>query len=265
MRILASRSALRHFLRWTQRAFFAGGVVILGYCGFVLIDSWIFQQRAGEDLERRLSRERAARSASERPAELPPAVGADGLIGRIEIQRLGLSAIVFEGTDKTTLRRAAGHIPRTGFPGQPGNIGIAGHRDTFFRPLKDIAKEDVIVLTTLRGEFHYRVVWTRVVAPTEVSVLNPAEGEMLTLVTCYPFYFVGSAPERFIVRAERVIFGEAAVNGRQIPTSRPSVDRGRSRIRAQLRLRVCGPSVRRLCLGHSAQAVASCNISTICA
>lgn len=205
MKLVANKRSLLQFLRWAQRALFAGGLLALGYCGLVLIDSWLFQQRASEELERRLSSERAGRSASKQPVALPPAIGADGLIGRIQVQRLGLSAIVFEGTDRLTLRRAAGHIPRTGFPGEPGNIGIAGHRDSFFRPLKDIAKEDVITLTTLRGEFRYRVVSMRVVAPTEVSVLNPTANEVLTLVTCYPFYFVGSAPERFIVRAERVL------------------------------------------------------------
>ncbi|MBK7929983.1 MAG: class D sortase [Bryobacterales bacterium] len=205
MKLVANKRSLLQFLRWAQRALFAGGLLALGYCGFVLIDSWLFQQRASEELERRLGSERAGRSASEQPVALPPAIGADGLIGRLQVQRLGLSAIVFENTDRKTLRRATGHIPRTGFPGEPGNIGIAGHRDSFFRPLKDIAKEDVITLTTLRGEFRYRVVSMRVVAPTEVSVLNPTANEVLTLVTCYPFYFVGSAPERFIVRAERVM------------------------------------------------------------
>ena len=205
MRIVGSKRALRNFLRWAQWALMAGGLVVLCYCGFVLIDSWIFQKRASEELERRLSNERAGRNPAQPPAARPPAIGADGLIGRIQIARLGLSAIVFEGTDRKTLRRAAGHIPRTGLPGEPGNIGIAGHRDSFFRPLKDIAKEDVITLTTLQGEFRYRVVSPRVVAPTEVSVLNPTANEVLTLVTCYPFYFVGSAPERFIVRAERII------------------------------------------------------------
>ena len=132
-------------------------------------------------------------------------LAADGLIGRIEIQRLGLSAIVVEGTTSTTLRRAVGHIPGTALPGQPGNIGISGHRDTFFRPLRNILQNDIITLTTLLGEYRYRVVSTRIVGPNDVAVLDPSQDEILTLVTCYPFYFVGSAPDRFIVRAERVI------------------------------------------------------------
>ena len=132
-------------------------------------------------------------------------MGTYGLIGRIEIERIGLSAMVVEGTDKSTLRRAAGHVLHTALPGQPGNIGIAGHRDTFFRPLRNVVQDDVVTLTTMRGEFRYRVVSTHVVVPSEISVLKASAVEMLTLVTCYPFYFVGSAPSRFIVRAERVM------------------------------------------------------------
>ena len=132
-----------------------------------------------------------------------PVVADGGLIGRIEITRLGLSAIVAQGIDKRTLRRAVGHIPGTALPGQVGNVGIAGHRDTFFRPLQDIDVDDVIMLTTLWGEFRYRVVSSQVVGPNDTAVLDPTANDVLTLVTCHPFYFVGPAPDRFIVRAER--------------------------------------------------------------
>jgi sortase A len=181
----------------------------LSYCGVVLVQTWIFQKRASAEFERKLDAERTAREGSSRSATpgapvAPPAIAADGLIGRIAIKRLSLSAVIFEGTDKATLRKAVGHITSTALPGQPGNVGIAGHRDTFFRPLRNIQTYDVITLTTFSGEFRYRVVSTRVVPPTEVSVLDPDETEVLTLVTCYPFYFVGSAPSRFIVRAERI-------------------------------------------------------------
>jgi sortase A len=140
-----------------------------------------------------------------------PAVGADGLIGRMAIPRLGVSVIVAEGTEESTLRRAAGHIEGTALPGQTGNVGIAGHRDTFFRPLRNIKHDDVITVTTLGGMYRYRVVSTKVVRPSNVAVLNPDGHEILTLVTCYPFYFVGSAPDRFIVRAERIQPQVAAV------------------------------------------------------
>jgi sortase A len=182
---------------------------MLAYCGFVLMDAWIFQKQESLQLERLLTdRHEASGGAGQTashasPKKLPPAVTGD-LIGRIEISRLGLSAMVIEGTSRTTLRRAVGHISGTALPGQPGNVGISGHRDTFFRPLRNIRRDDIITLTTLLGEYRYRVVSTKVVDPYDVAVLDPSANEILTLVTCYPFYFVGSAPDRFIVRAERV-------------------------------------------------------------
>jgi sortase A len=132
-----------------------------------------------------------------------PATAA-GLIGRLDISRLGLSVIVIEGVRAATLRRAVGHIPGTALPGQPGNVAISGHRDTFFRPLRNIRRDDMVTLTTLLGEFRYRVVSTSIVRPDNIAVLAPTENQILTLVTCYPFYFVGPAPSRFIVRAERI-------------------------------------------------------------
>ena len=116
---------------------------------------------------------------------------------------LGVSVVVVEGTEESSLRRAAGHIAGTALPGQPGNVGIAGHRDTFFRPLRNVRHGDIIILATLRGEYRYHVVSTEVVKPDNVAVLRPNGHEILTLVTCYPFYFVGPAPDRFVVRAER--------------------------------------------------------------
>jgi LPXTG-site transpeptidase (sortase) family protein len=98
---------------------------------------------------------------------------------------------------------ASGHITGTGMTATPGKVGIAAHRDTFFRLLRNVRKDDVITLTTASAEYRYRVVSTKVVYPDDVSVLNANGQEVLTLVTCYPFFFVGSAPDRFIVRAER--------------------------------------------------------------
>ena len=112
--------------------------------------------------------------------------------------------VVVEGTGASALRAGAGHYPNTPLPGQEGNVGIAGHRDTFFRPLRNIQADDIITLTTQQGEYRYRVVSTKVVRPENVEVLSSDGGEVLTLVTCYPFYYLGSAPDRFIVRASRV-------------------------------------------------------------
>ncbi|HEX6323500.1 MAG TPA: class D sortase [Vicinamibacterales bacterium] len=127
-----------------------------------------------------------------------------GLIGSIEIPRLGVSAIVREGVDAPTLRRAVGHVPETALPGDAGNIALAAHRDSFFRPLKDVRAGDVINLRTPDGDFTYVVRETRVTGPAEMSVLAPTAEPTLTLITCYPFHFVGDAPDRFIVRARAV-------------------------------------------------------------
>jgi sortase A len=111
--------------------------------------------------------------------------------------------MVVEGVDDGDLKHAVGHIPGTALPGEDGNVGIAGHRDTFFRPLRSIRRKDTITLSTLQGTYRYRVISTKVVDPDDVEVLYPDGRDTLTLVTCFPFDYVGSAPRRFIVRAER--------------------------------------------------------------
>jgi sortase A len=169
---------------------------LLAWCGYVLFDTWSFQRTEQHQFEG-LRVERIVA-----PGTIPPPVSG-GMIGRIDIPRLDLSVAVNEGTGSTILRRAVGHISGTALPGHPGNIGIAGHRDTFFRP-RNIRKGEVITLTTLGGEYRYRVVSTVIVVPSDVAVLDSDGREILTLVTCYPFYFVGAAPKRFIVRAQRM-------------------------------------------------------------
>ena len=137
----------------------------------------------------------AWRRALSEPAPPPLAV--------LRIPKIRLEVPVLPGTDDFTLNRAVGHIEDTALPGTDGNSGIAGHRDGFFRGLKDIGPEDVIELETLRGKEVYRVERTWVVDPEDVSVLDPTPARSLTLVTCYPFYHVGPAPQRYIVRAVR--------------------------------------------------------------
>ena len=127
------------------------------------------------------------------------------VIGRILVPRLQLSAMVREGVGDETLRRAVGHIPSTALPGQVGNVALAGHRDTFFRKLRDIRKTDKIVVSTLQGNYDYQVESVKIVTPRDVSVLRAIPGEqVLTLVTCFPFNYVGAAPKRFIVRAKQI-------------------------------------------------------------
>jgi sortase A len=112
--------------------------------------------------------------------------------------------MVAEGASARVLRIAVGHVPGTALPGQAGNVGLAAHRDSFFRQVGKLTAGDVIRLTTRNGQYEYRVGSTAIVGPEDVSVLNPSPNQTLTLVTCYPFYFVGSAPKRFIVRANRL-------------------------------------------------------------
>lgn len=119
----------------------------------------------------------------------------------LRIAKLNLEVPVLEGTDDLTLNRGVGHIPGTGRPGQEGNIGIAGHRDGFFRVLKDIGPGDTIELVTASRRDVYTVDQIVLVSPSDVSVLQARAGRSLTLVTCYPFYFIGSAPQRYIVQA----------------------------------------------------------------
>jgi sortase A len=197
VRILLQKATLRFVLRSFRRLFGTTAVVMLGYYGFVLADGWLYQKREQRSLEQLVA-------AAPTPTKAARLTVTGALIGRIAIPRLGLSVVVGEGVDARTLRRAAGHIPGTGLPGQPGNVGISGHRDTFFRPLQNIRQDDIITVTMVAGDFRYRVVSIWIVSPADVSVLETSADEVLTLVTCYPFYFVGAAPERFIVRAIRV-------------------------------------------------------------
>jgi sortase A len=161
----------------------------------------------GEEIRVLFGRTRvAAPTPEERAERLHPAPSTKPLengllIGRLRISRLKMAAMVREGANESTLRLAVGHVPGTALPGNIGNVGLAGHRDTFFRPLAKIHKNDAIDLETDQGIFRYLVTSTQIVSPRDVSVLKASAGKTLTLVTCYPFYYVGSAPKRFIVHA----------------------------------------------------------------
>ena len=137
-------------------------------------------------------------------AKRAAAASTEGLLARLTVPRLDMAVMVAEGLDSRTLRRAAGHIPGTAPLGSAGNVGLAGHRDSFFRPLRDIRVGDEIVLTTPQSVSTYRVEWTEVVTPQATEVLRSTPYPALTLVTCYPFTFVGTAPDRLVVRARLV-------------------------------------------------------------
>lgn len=170
------------------------GLLALGYAAYVAIDTQAYQAIE----HRRLENARADPSSSTRT------IADGGVIGEIEIPRLGLRAIVAQGDSNAVLQRAVGHLMGTALPGEPGNVVLAGHRDTFFRPLKRARAGDAITLKTGTGDFEYLVEWTAVVRPTDLEVIEPTNQRSLTLITCFPFSFVGPAPDRFIVRAREV-------------------------------------------------------------
>jgi len=181
---------------------------------------WAFDQRlrglapsvsgfVSDEVSWMFGREREKVEAPTAPPEIQPMPERklplpSSVIGRLEIPRLKLSAMVREGADGKTLHQAVGHIPGTALPGYAGNVALAGHRDTFFRALRNIKKDDAIDLETQNGTYRYLVESTDVVGPRDVGVLAASGGKTLTLVTCYPFYYIGSAPKRFIVHAEQV-------------------------------------------------------------
>lgn len=152
---------------------------------------------------RRFQAEQAAAFARAAMAYAPVTVKAGGLVGMLDVPRLKLTTPVIEGDDEPTLKRAVGHLPDTPLPWQDGNSAIAGHRDGLFRPLKDIAVGDEIRFRTSREILVYRVTETAIVKPDDVSVLEPRAQPSLTLITCYPFYYIGNAPKRFVIHAER--------------------------------------------------------------
>ncbi len=128
----------------------------------------------------------------------------DAPVALLKIERLNLEAPVFAGTDRITLNRGIGLLESSPMPGEAGNVALSGHRDSFFRPLKDIAVGDVIELQTLHGILNFQVSDISIVDPLDTSVVDPTDTSVLTLITCYPFYYVGFAPDRYIVRAELV-------------------------------------------------------------
>jgi len=195
--------------RWLERALLLIGVLCLGTWAYTWLEARFYQYREGQLLDEAASARPAASETDAlgtfRDQEGGRRRAPEGtLVGRIEIPRVGVSAIVLEGVGSKTLRRGVGHIPETGLPEEGGNVGLAGHRDSFFRELKDVRKDDIITLKTLEGTYEYRVEWTRIVEPSDTEVLADTGSPALTLVTCYPFYYVGAAPERFIVRALRI-------------------------------------------------------------
>jgi sortase A len=185
--------------RLLERLCLSVGVVALVYWAYGTAEARLYQALENRELESILSTPVTADTRD--PTSRRAGPGSGSIVGRLEIPRLSVSTIVRSGSDARTLRLAVGHIPGTAWPGENGNAGLAGHRDTFFRNLRHIRPGDDIRIVTTDGVLEYRVEGTSIVKPGDVWVLDPTDVPVLTLITCYPFTFVGAAPERFVVRA----------------------------------------------------------------
>jgi sortase A len=179
-------------LRVAYYVFLAAGICGLGYAAYVVVDAQAYQAIEKSRFEKM------------HPAQGPRVLAEGDVIGEMTIPRLALETILVQGESPKILRRAVGHLPETALPGEPGDVTLAGHRDSFFRPLRNVRAGDAITIKTLDGEFAYQVESTEVVLPSDVQVLRPSSENTLTLVTCFPFYYVGPAPKRFIVRARQI-------------------------------------------------------------
>lgn len=205
------RPLLHRALRVAEVALAGAGVACLVVYAAACAQSSLWQARESEAFDRAV-RERLHAEAPDQSDWSPGRIAKYEAsraapvraLARLEIPAAELSVMVLDGTDESTLDRAVGRIEGTARPGEPGNLGIAGHRDGYFRGLQQLNPGDVIRLATLEGVAQYRVAEIDVVAPERVDVLAPTAEPTLTLVTCYPFYFVGDAPERYVVHAVRV-------------------------------------------------------------
>lgn len=237
------RRRRRRALRWSEYLLLAVGFVCLGWVGYSFGQQWISQDYENYVFDQRLEnhpatiagyvrfrlgldKETEPKTGEEAPQTEPETdkpqpkvrkIPRGELVGRVEIPRLKIAAMVREGADKKTLKNAVGHVPNTAFPGDPGNVGIAAHRDTFFRDLRGVKMGDRIRLTTSEGTYEYVVDSLKIVYPKNVEVLNPTPDPAITLVTCYPFNYIGHAPQRFIVRAKQVL----AVANNEKPKQQP--------------------------------------------
>jgi sortase A len=188
----------QQFLHWTRRIFMLTGLLAICYVALTLLDARRYQQDAAMTLDKNLhSKEQL------KVAQAQHAIAEGDLLGRIEIPRIGLSVAILQGTSSRTLRLGVGHIEGTALPGKVGNVGIAGHRDTFFRTLKDVRRNDKVLLQTASGVIGYEVDWIQITDPDDGGIVSSGSDSALTLVTCYPFRYIGAAPERYVVHAHR--------------------------------------------------------------
>jgi sortase A len=195
---------------------FAAGWVALAYCGLEYLQAAIYQASQLSQLDSYPSAVNSPHMHEAIVAAVRSTVANGSSFGRIDIPRIGISSAVVEGVSERNLRLAVGHLPGTAFPGDKGNVAIAGHRDTFFRALRKVRTGDAVTVTTLYGTYRYSVKATHIVKPDDVSVLSDSKEPVLTLITCYPFYYLGPAPQRFVVYAREISLadpGELAPGG----------------------------------------------------
>ncbi len=204
-------------MRFVEWILVSVGLLCLAWYGLVQFRATQYQREQASKLDHDIAIQQETapveRPSIERPTSAPRKTSEHELIGRLEAPRLHLSVMVVDGDDDETLKRAAGHLPDTPLPWEIGNSAVAGHRDSFFRPLAGIKVNDRLRLVTPHGEFNYAVADVRVVDPDDLSVLAQHGHSSLTLVTCYPFSYVGRAPKRFVVRADHVPAETAKTGG----------------------------------------------------
>ena len=208
----SGRIHFRRGLFWLEGALWIAGCCALGYCAFVAVDASVTQAKLARSFQQTQTQSNVTtQSTVSPPADYSDKVRVEPetrLAARLEIPQIGLSVFVLEGMRSRTLRVGVGHVPGTPWPGQQGNVVIAGHRDTFFRPLRKIEKCDEVSLETPTHTYYYRVSAFEVVDPNDVDELTSNGKDELTLITCYPFYYIGPAPKRFVVHAEPALASE---------------------------------------------------------
>ena len=199
--------AINQLLKFLERACLVAGFSLIAVATAAHVDAMAHKQIAVDEFERIRSSIASPNDQADwsetRKAGYQEAMLRDAgeTLAVLRIPASNIVVPVFDSTSGLALNRGAGHVSGTALPGEPGNVAIAAHRDGFFRGLNDIQIGDEIELTTLEGQQVYRVAELDIVDPLDVSVLEPTNASIITLITCYPFYYVGAAPDRFIVRA----------------------------------------------------------------
>ncbi len=233
----------RNVSRWAYYLLLTvGSVFLLGAIVFYL-EGYVFQVYGSHKLRSLATAAPASSSASAAitAGSFQPHRG--DVLGRLEIPRLDISAVIVEGSDDESLKLGPGHVPGTALPGEPGNVAIAGHRNTHFRPLKEVQTGDKISVTTPRGNMEYAVQYVEIVSPDDVDAINPTSDSELTLITCYPFFYVGSAPDRFIVHAKSTAPTQDAAAKPQSPET-PATPTSSVPLRSDSNMVVLNASVR---------------------